>query len=73
MEFKPHPKIKPVLISGREVWPVVEGGKGIAASNGYSAGAFAAAGAVGTFSGVNADSYEPGQSHPLYLQGQDAT
>ncbi|MBY0354097.1 MAG: nitronate monooxygenase [Rickettsiales bacterium] len=45
------------MISGREVLPIVEGGKGIGASNGYSAGAFAAAGAVGTFSGVNADSY----------------
>lgn len=53
-----HPKIKPVILSGREVWPIVEGGKGIGATNGRSAGAFAAAGAVGTFSGVNADSYD---------------
>ena len=32
-------KIKPVFISGKEVLPIVEGGKGIAATNGQSAGA----------------------------------
>jgi NAD(P)H-dependent flavin oxidoreductase YrpB (nitropropane dioxygenase family) len=47
-----------VVLSGREVLPIVEGGKGIGATNGQSSGAFAAAGAVGTFSGVNADSYD---------------
>ncbi len=41
-------------ISGKEVLPIIEGGKGIGASNGISAGHFALAGAVGTFSGVNA-------------------
>lgn len=46
------------MISGREVLPIVEGGKGIAATSGKSAGAFAAAGAVGTFSGVNPDFYD---------------
>lgn len=51
-------KFKSVMIGGRMVLPIVEGGKGIAASNGYSAGAFAAAGAVGTFSGVNPDFYD---------------
>ncbi len=49
--------LKPLLISGREVLPIIEGGKGVAVSNGFSAGAFAAAGCVGTVSGVNADSY----------------
>lgn len=49
--------LKPLLISGREVLPLVEGGKGIAVSNGESSGAWAAAGGIGTFSGVNADSY----------------
>lgn len=49
--------IKPVIISGREVHPIIEGGKGVAVSNGQSAGAFAAAGCVGTFSSVNADHY----------------
>src|SRR5256884_6238422 len=46
-----------LVISGREVLPLVEGGKGISVSNGESSGAWAAAGGVGTFSGVNADSY----------------
>jgi nitronate monooxygenase len=50
--------LKPLLISGREVLPLVEGGKGISVSNGESSGAWAAAGGVGTFSGVNADSFD---------------
>ncbi|MDE3060396.1 MAG: nitronate monooxygenase [Pseudomonadota bacterium] len=37
---------------------MVEGGKGVAVTNGRTAGAFAAAGAVGTFSGVNPDHYD---------------
>jgi nitronate monooxygenase len=44
-----------VKISGREVPPLIEGGKGISVSTGVSSGAWAAAGGVGTFSGVNAD------------------
>ena len=48
--------LKSLLISGREVLPLVEGGKGISVSNGESSGAWAAVGGVGTFSGVNADS-----------------
>ena len=51
-------KLGSVVIAGKEVLPIIEGGKGIAASTGASAGAFAAANAIGTFSGVNADSYE---------------
>jgi len=50
--------LKPLVISGREVLPLVEGGKGISVSNGESSGAWAASGGVGTFSGVNADSYD---------------
>ncbi len=50
--------LNPILLSGREVLPLVEGGKGIAVSNGESSGAWAKAGGVGTFSGVNADSYD---------------
>ena len=50
--------LDPILISGLEVLPLVEGGKGIAVSNGESSGAWAAAGGVGTFSGVNADMYD---------------
>lgn len=64
-------KLKPVVISGKEVLPIVEGGKGIAASTGASAGAFAKAGAVGTFSGVNADTYdEHGKRHLQIYQGK---
>jgi nitronate monooxygenase len=63
-------KLKPVVISGREVLPIVEGGKGIGATNGVSAGAFAAAGAVGTFSGVNAERYDDmGRTIPYTYQG----
>ena len=51
--------VRPLLLSGREIWPLIEGGKGIAVSNGESSGAWAACGGVGTFSGVNADSYDP--------------
>ena len=47
--------LRTLVISGREVLPLVEGGKGISVSNGESSGAWAAAGGVGTFSGVNAD------------------
>jgi len=50
--------VNPLVISGEEVWPLIEGGKGIGVSNGKSAGAWAAAGGVGTFSAVNADSYD---------------
>jgi len=52
--------LKSLVISGREVLPLVEGGKGISVSNGESSGAWAAAGGVGTFSGVNADSFDAG-------------
>jgi NAD(P)H-dependent flavin oxidoreductase YrpB (nitropropane dioxygenase family) len=50
--------LNPLIVSGREILPLVEGGKGISVSNGESSGAWAAAGGVGTFSGVNADSYD---------------
>src|SRR5262249_55452623 len=56
--------LPPLMISGREVLPLVEGGKGISVSNGESSGAWAAAGGVGTFSGVNADSYDP-EGNPI--------
>ena len=49
--------LNPILLSGREVLPLVEGGKGISVSNGESSGAWAATGSIGTFSGVNADSF----------------
>ncbi|GEO82324.1 NAD(P)H-dependent flavin oxidoreductase [Pararhodospirillum oryzae] len=51
-------KINPVMISGKEVLPLVEGGKGVSVSTGHSSGAWAAAGGVGTISAVNADFYD---------------
>ena len=60
-----------LVMSGREVLPIVEGGKGIAVSNGESSGAWAAAGGIGTFSGVNADSYdEHGNVIPQIYHGK---
>ncbi|MEI4507486.1 nitronate monooxygenase [Sphingopyxis sp. CCNWLW253] len=50
--------LKPILYGGREVWPLVEGGKGVSATNHMSSGAWAAAGGIGTVSAVNADSYD---------------
>ena len=48
-----------VTMGGRQVLPLVEGGKGVAATNHLSSGAWARAGGVGTISAVNADSYDP--------------
>ncbi|HUY68874.1 MAG TPA: nitronate monooxygenase, partial [Alphaproteobacteria bacterium] len=60
-----------LVISGREVLPLIEGGKGISVSNGESSGAWAAAGGVGTFSGVNADSYDKdGRAIPQIYRGK---
>ena len=50
--------LQPILYGGREVWPLVEGGKGVSATNHMSSGAWAAAGGIGTVSAVNADSYD---------------
>lgn len=64
-------KLKPVVLSGKEVFPIVEGGKGIGATSGRTCGAFAAANAVGTFSGVNADSYDSnGNPIPQVYKGK---
>jgi nitronate monooxygenase len=60
-----------LVISGREVLPLVEGGKGISISNGESSGAWAASGGVGTFSGVNADSFDAeGRRIPQLYHGR---
>ncbi|RVQ69033.1 nitronate monooxygenase [Croceicoccus ponticola] len=55
MSFK---GLQPINYGGREVWPLIEGGKGVSASNHASSGAWAAAGGIGTVSAVNADSYD---------------
>ena len=63
--------LKSLVMSGREVLPIVEGGKGISVSTGESSGAWAAAGGVGTFSGVNADSYDAqGRVLPQIYKGK---
>ena len=60
-----------IRLSGREVLPLIEGGKGIGVTNGLSSGAWAAAGGVGTFSGVNADYYdENGRAVPQTYRGR---
>ena len=50
--------LRALRMGGREVLPLVEGGKGVAATNHKSSGAWAATGGVGTISAVNADSYD---------------
>ncbi len=63
--------VNPILISGQEVLPLVEGGKGIAISNGQSSGAWAATGGVGTFSAVNPDAYDAeGKLIPVVYNGR---
>ena len=52
------PNLNSLRISGADVLPLIEGGKGVSITTGASSGAWAAAGGVGTFSGVNADSYD---------------
>ncbi len=60
-----------IRISGKEVLPLVEGGKGISVSNGESSGAWAAAGGVGTFSAVNADAHDAdGNLIPVVYHGK---
>jgi NAD(P)H-dependent flavin oxidoreductase YrpB (nitropropane dioxygenase family) len=75
MSFK---GLKPIQYGGREVWPLVEGGKGVAATNHMSSGAWAAAGGIGTVSAVNADGYDadgnviPQTYHAPTRQGRHA-
>lgn len=45
-------------MSAKEVFPLIEGGKGIGVTNGITAGSWAAQDGIGTFSGVNADFYD---------------
>lgn len=63
--------INAIRMGGVEVLPLVEGGKGVSASNGESAGHWALSGGVGTFSAVNADSYdEQGRVIPQIYHGR---
>src|SRR3984893_16064196 len=56
--------INAIRMGGMEVLPLVEGGKGISISNGISSGNWAFTGGVGTFSAVNADSFDA-QGRPI--------
>lgn len=51
-------RLNSLSMSGKDILPLVEGGKGISVSNGESSGAWAAAGGIGTFSAVNADFFD---------------
>ena len=63
--------INAIRMGGVEVPPLVEGGKGVAVSNGISSGHWAAVGGAGTFSAVNADSYdEDGSVRPQLYRGR---
>ena len=46
--------INAIRMGGIDVLPLIEGGKGVAISNGLSAGNWALSGGVGTYSAVNA-------------------
>jgi NAD(P)H-dependent flavin oxidoreductase YrpB (nitropropane dioxygenase family) len=50
--------INAIRMGGVDVLPLVEGGKGVAISNGKTCGHWAAGGGAGTFSAVNADGFD---------------
>jgi NAD(P)H-dependent flavin oxidoreductase YrpB (nitropropane dioxygenase family) len=63
--------INAIRMGGADILPLVEGGKGVAATDGASAGHWAACGGVGTYSAVNADSYdENGDIVPQIYRGR---
>ena len=63
--------IKSLNLSGKLCLPIIEGGKGIGVTDGITSGHFAKAGAIGTFSGVNADYYdENGNLVPVVYHGK---
>ncbi len=63
--------VSPLFLSGAELFPLIEGGKGVGVSNGVSSGSWARAGGVGTFSGVNADWLDDNGNYiPLVYKGK---
>ncbi|HYZ22271.1 MAG TPA: nitronate monooxygenase [Rhodopila sp.] len=63
--------INAIRLGGVDVLPLIEGGKGVSVSNGISAGNWALAGGVGTFSAVNADSFDAeGRPIPQIYRGK---
>jgi nitronate monooxygenase len=66
--------INAIRMGGVDILPLVEGGKGISVSNGFSSGNWAAAGGAGTFSAVNADSFDDaGRPIPQTYNGRTRT
>lgn len=64
-------KLDAMKISGKEVLPLIEGGKGVAVSTGLTSGAWAKAGGIGTVSAVNANRYdEQGNIIPVEYKGK---
>ena len=53
-----------IRMGGVDVLPLVEGGKGVAVSNGLTCGAWASSGGAGTFSAVNPDSFDA-EGYPI--------
>lgn len=47
--------VQPILMGGKEVYPLIDGGKGISFTNGVSAGLWAKCGGIGTISVAAAD------------------
>jgi NAD(P)H-dependent flavin oxidoreductase YrpB (nitropropane dioxygenase family) len=63
--------VNAIRMGGVDVLPLVEGGKGVAISNGLSSGSWAACGGIGTFSAVNADSFDAdGKPIPQIYHGK---
>ena len=63
--------LKELMISGREVLPLIEGGKGVAVSTALTSGAWAAENAVGTISGVIPDVYDDnGEIVPMVIKSK---
>jgi nitronate monooxygenase len=63
--------INAIRMGGMDVLPLIEGGKGISISNGISSGNWAFTGGVGTFSAVNADSFDAhGRRIPQVYHGR---
>jgi NAD(P)H-dependent flavin oxidoreductase YrpB (nitropropane dioxygenase family) len=63
--------INAIRMGGVDVLPLVEGGKGVSISTGLSSGSWAATGGAGTFSAVNADSFdEDGKAIPQIYTGK---
>ena len=63
-----------IRMGGADILPLVEGGKGVSISNGISSGHWAAAGGIGTFSAVNADSFDAaGRRIPQTYHGRTRT